>query len=67
MSTIVKLLHMMLRRVEKTEVDARKFDNGNISAGVRVRKQMQKVRKEAKTIRKEIQKGRKKRKGKANG
>ena len=60
-NAIFKLLISIVRRVQKTEVDARKFNYGNTSAGLRVRKQMQKIRKDAKSIRNEVQKVREER------
>ena len=60
-NAIFKLLISIVKRVGKTEVDARKFNYGNASAGIRVRKQMQKIRKDAKLVRNEVQKVREER------
>lgn len=53
--TISEQVTALSRSVMKIEKDARKFDYGNTSAGIRARKQLQKVRRETKEIRKQIQ------------
>lgn len=56
-----EMLEDMVETAKKAEVDLRKFDNGNTTAGIRARKVMQKVRRKAKGIRQEIQRLRKER------
>lgn len=54
-----KMLEDLIATARQAEVDLRKFDNGNITAGIRARKVMQKIRDKAYDIRKQIQKIRK--------
>jgi len=61
-NAIFKLLISIVKRVQKTEVDATKFNHGNNTAGIRIRKHMQKIRKDAKAVRNEVQRVKKKRK-----
>jgi hypothetical protein len=56
------MLEELIKTARTSEVDLRKFDGGNTSAGKRARKVMQSVRKRAKAIRVEIQRMRKERK-----
>lgn len=52
---ILPILNELIKTAIKTERDTNKFDYGNVSAGKRVRKEMQKIRKIAKRIRVNIQ------------
>ena len=54
-SEITMILENIQRQVDEALVDAVKFDNGNNSAGTRVRKAMQEVKTLAQFIRKEVQ------------
>jgi len=54
-SEITMILENIQRQVDEALVDAVKFDNGNNSAGTRVRKAMQEVKTVAQLIRKEVQ------------
>ena len=54
-SEITMILENIQRQVDEALVDAVKFDNGNNSAGTRVRKAMQTVKSLAQGIRKEVQ------------
>ena len=58
---IVDMLYDLIRKVKGLEADTRKFDNGNASAGIRVRWGLQDIRRRAKKIRMEIQKVKKQR------
>jgi len=64
MRKIVPMIEELVRDALSATTDARKFDNGNVSAGKRTRRRMQILRKAAKNIRVEIQKTRKERKAK---
>ena len=54
-SEITMILENIQRQVDEALVDAVKFDNGNNSAGTRVRKAMQAVKQLAQDIRIEVQ------------
>ena len=54
-NNIIKLFQEMGREFEKTIPDAEKFVDGNNSAGTRVRKYMQNIKRIAQDIRVEIQ------------
>ena len=54
-SEITMILENIQRQVDEALVDAVKFDNGNNSAGTRVRKAMQEIKALAQLIRKEVQ------------
>lgn len=56
------MLEKLLYKAKKTEVDLRKFDNGNAAAGIRARRTLQEVKDNIKIIRAEIQKIKKARK-----
>ena len=56
------MLQNLVMTAKEAEVDLRKFENGNTSAGIRARWKMQEVRQKAKSIRAEVQRIRKKRK-----
>ena len=60
--SIVKMLEEMEKIISRQKKDALKFDSGVNAPGVRVRKGMQRVRKQAKCIRNEIQTVKKQRK-----
>lgn len=62
MRKILPILSEITQEVLATEKDARKFDNGNTAAGIRVRKKMQEIKALTKLARKEIQSTRKERK-----
>jgi hypothetical protein len=49
------MLNDLIKTAINTERDTIKFDNGNFTAGKRVRKNMQKIRRVAKSIRDGIQ------------
>lgn len=53
--TVTERIILLSRLVNKGERDARKFDDGNESAGVRLRKHLQKIKNECMSIRKEVQ------------
>tara|TARA_R100001082_G_scaffold110158_1_gene89229 strand:+ start:205 stop:405 length:201 start_codon:yes stop_codon:yes gene_type:complete len=55
-NNIIKLLQQMGENLNNIEVDAEKFVEGNNSAGTRVRKTMQIVKKLAQEVRVEVQK-----------
>lgn len=52
---IEKMYDKMLKMLLTIQLDIKKFDMGNKTAGIRVRWSMQEVRKQAKSIRVEIQ------------
>lgn len=52
---IEKMFDKLLKILLVTQLDIKKFDQGNRAAGIRVRRKMQEVRKAAKAIRSEIQ------------
>ena len=54
-SEITMILENIQRQVDEALVDAVKFDNGNNSAGTRVRKAMQTVKSLAQDVRIEVQ------------
>jgi len=60
---IENLVNRLLVTVESARFDCRKFDDGNLSAGIRARKVFQKIREEALFAREEIQRLRRKRGG----
>jgi len=53
--TIAERLEHLSKLVMEGETDAKKFDRGMIYPGIRVRKLLQKVKKEAQDIRNQIQ------------
>jgi len=53
-----KELEKLIKAIEKTKLDAMRFDKGNIAAGVRVRKKLQIFRQFCLDIRNIIQKRR---------
>ena len=55
-NNVIKLLQQMGENLNNVEVDAEKFVEGNNSAGTRVRKTMQIVKKLAQEVRVEVQK-----------
>jgi hypothetical protein len=62
--TMFSLLDKMQKlaiSIEESHDDAEKFDNGNASAGTRVRKKLLEVKKECDALRKTIQKVKNKR------
>jgi len=61
MPNIFEMINILSSKVKNTEKDALKFDGGNATAGVRVRKNMQEIKKYCKSIRKQIQSTKKKR------
>lgn len=60
---IENLLNKLIDTMESARTDCRKFDDGNLSAGVRARKIFQQVREDSFFARKEIQRLRRKRGG----
>jgi hypothetical protein len=54
MGKIETLINEMLNNLEDCLDDAKKFDNGNKSAGVRVRKTMQEIKTSAQTVRETV-------------
>ena len=54
-SEITMILENIQRQVDEALVDAVKFDNGNNSAGTRVRKAMQNIKGLAQEVRVEVQ------------
>ena len=54
-SEITMILENIQRQVDEALVDAVKFDNGNNSAGTRVRKAMQNIKGLAQEVRIEVQ------------
>jgi len=52
---IDKMFDKMLKILLECQLDIKKFDQGNKTAGIRVRRTMQVVRRQAKTIRATIQ------------
>ena len=54
-SEITMILENIQRQVDEALVDAVKFDNGNNSAGTRVRKAMQNIKNLAQNVRLEVQ------------
>ena len=54
-SEITMILESIQRQVDEALVDAVKFDNGNNSAGTRVRKAMQNIKGLAQEVRIEVQ------------
>jgi methyl-accepting chemotaxis protein len=55
MNEVTKLYNQMLVNLEKGIDDVEKFEDGNKSAGTRVRKSMQEVKNLAQQIRVEVQ------------
>ena len=54
-SEITMILENIQRQVDEALVDAVKFDNGNNSAGTRVRKAMQNIKNLCQDVRTEVQ------------
>jgi len=53
--SVLEKLSDVLKELEQTMRDAEKFDNGNTSAGARLRKQVQVAVKALKEVRKNVQ------------
>lgn len=52
---IEKMYDRLLKELLTYQPDVQKFDNGNITAGIRLRKGMQKIRNMAKEVRSAVQ------------
>ena len=55
MNEVTRLYNQMLVNLEKGIDDVEKFEDGNKSAGTRVRKHMQTIKGAAQSVRKEVQ------------